>query len=659
MNGPRLSQLTDLDSIVSSLKNGNYEYFIWKDATNLNISAFSGTNLLDTTLIGPNSSNVANPYFQKAFNDGILFTVSSFSMTPSGFSVTETTHFYNITGIEETLADTNIVLGDGSFADDGIYLAKKVNDQVELHLITGNTTASVKIIDLDNDYVAYNRITDLMQNTSTGLPVNTDGTMFFVLAVDFNNNGLPVYLAYNAQSLELIHKDSLAGMNNQTITTFTSNGVFVFSPMQTRVTRYSNNGADTFNNSFGIDLEGFDAYFIQERPTFSTDNTYFYYEGSSVPEIFMGEGVYIFENSIDKGLAFATFNRDRTSFKLHSFTVENGLVSSDAYEFEFSTVNNPNNHGGVISYQTIDEITANTTTHFIRYDQGWEFFHAYGDVILSYDALVMLDGNPYVVDVATITDSNRDNALISIYNGLDTSNDVMEIYLVDYDIRGIQIVGFAGNYMLMNVYNNTPPRTIHGQGLLINLSTGTIENLPEGISYLAPQLNETYSENIYFNNNIITAYKMGGAFSFDVTDIANTFTTISENLLTSTHSVWVNHAKDHFGENQDLVLVQETPYINPTNTSSFSVYHGDMSAGLDALTLLTTVEVEETFRNSSNLIITLEEIYVVSTMSNTITTLFGDVLPGFYYIQNGLFITFSDTYEETPTLFEEGDAIRI
>lgn len=651
--------MTDLDSIVSSLKNGNYEYFIWKDATNLNISAFSGTNLLDTTLIGPNSSNVANPYFQKAFNDGILFTVSSFSMTPSGFSVTETTHFYNITGIEETLADTNIVLGDGSFADDGIYLAKKVNDQVELHLITGNTTASVKIIDLDNDYVAYNRITDLMQNTSTGLPVNTDGTMFFVLAVDFNNNGLPVYLAYNAQSLELIHKDSLAGMNNQTITTFTSNGVFVFSPMQTRVTRYSNNGADTFNNSFGIDLEGFDAYFIQERPTFSTDNTYFYYEGSSVPEIFMGEGVYIFENSIDKGLAFATFNRDRTSFKLHSFTVENGLVSSDAYEFEFSTVNNPNNHGGVISYQTIDEITANTTTHFIRYDQGWEFFHAYGDVILSYDALVMLDGNPYVVDVATITDSNRDNALISIYNGLDTSNDVMEIYLVDYDIRGIQIVGFAGNYMLMNVYNNTPPRTIHGQGLLINLSTGTIENLPEGISYLAPQLNETYSENIYFNNNIITAYKMGGAFSFDVTDIANTFTTISENLLTSTHSVWVNHAKDHFGENQDLVLVQETPYINPTNTSSFSVYHGDMSAGLDALTLLTTVEVEETFRNSSNLIITLEEIYVVSTMSNTITTLFGDVLPGFYYIQNGLFITFSDTYEETPTLFEEGDAIRI
>jgi hypothetical protein len=486
-----------------------------------------------------------------------------------------------------------------------------------------------------------------------------EGYMFIIQAIDFSNNFQQVYLAYDYTSYEFITQGTFVDTANQTQTMFTKNGIFVFSPIQRRIDQYTTNGTNLFTDSLGIRLVEFNAYIIEEAVGFNEFNSYFYYPGSEFPSIFNNERIYVLESTVEKGLAFATYTADRTSFTLHAYTEANGLVSSQPYNYEMITSNAGSNKNGLISYQTLEQDTSNTITHFIRYNNGWEFFYAYGDVINSTDALVMHNASSYVVDVATITDSNRDNALISVYNGLETSNDVLNIYLQGYDLLSVQIVGFAGDYMLANVYNNTAPRNPIGQGLLINLSTGTIVDLPESIWYLAPQLNESYSPNIYLTNNTITAFNGSGGFSFDVTNITNTFTTISDKLLLGTHAIWVNLIEDHFGENQDLIIVQESLNINPTNTSSLSVYYGDLTQGIDALTLITTVEIAENLRNSNSFIFSLDSIYVISMESNVISTLHGDVVSDFFYVQNGFYITYSDTYEETITLLEETDAIRI
>jgi hypothetical protein len=654
VDAPRLSQLEDLQAIVLSLKNGNFEYFIWQDTTNLNISVFSGVTLIDTTLLGTKDVNSVNPYWYTSFNDGILFTVSSFLMSPSGIDISETTYFYNALGIEATLTDTNIVPAEGSYADDGIYIAKEVSGQLELHLINGATTDSVKVLDLDDGYISYHLITDVLDATS-GQATNLD-TMFIVLAVQNGGNFMPAYLAYNSQTLELVHSGLLRDMVTGAITSFTTNGIFVFSPMQQSVNQYTTDGTTTYSNSIGKQMDGFDAYIIEERTFFNGNNTYFYYPGSTMPAIFLGERVYVFENSSEKGLAFATFNEDRTTFKLHAYTDENGLVSSDPYNYSFLTPNSSDDTNGVISYQTNEQDTGNLITHFIRYNNGWEFFEAYGDVDESYDALVMSSNHSYVVDVAEITDSNRDIALISVYDGEANANTVTEIYLLNYDLLSVQILGFAGDYMLLNVYNNTAPRNPIGQGLLIDLTTGIIVDLPESIYYLQPQLNETYTENIYLNGNILTAFKGGNGFSMDVTDIDNTFTTFADNALRDTQVVWIDLVDDHFGVNQDLIFVQTTPFPNnPNGMSSLSLYSGDISLGIDALTLMTTLDVEEDIRNSNNFIVTSDAFYAFSMSENTVTTLWGDVLPNLFYVQNGVIIAISETYEETPTTLLDAD----
>lgn len=659
VDAPRLSQLEDLQAIVLSLKNGNFEYFIWQDTTNLNISVFSGVTLIDTTLLGAKDVNSVNSYRYTSFNDGILFTVSSFLMSPSGIDISETTYFYNSLGIEATLTDTNIVPAEGSYADDGIYIAKEVSGQLELHLINGATTDSVKILDLDDDYFNYYLITDVLSDFMTGQTTNLGGTMFVVLAIQFGGNFDPAFLAFNSQTFELLHQGLLRDFVTGTITSFTSNGIFVFSPMQQTVIQYTTDGRNTSTDSIGRKLNDFDAYIIEERTFLNEFNTYFYYSGSTMPAIFLGEHVYVFENSSEKGLAFATFNEARTTFTLHAYTDENGLVSSDPYNHAFLTLYSSDDTNGVISYQTSEQDTGNPITHFIRYNNGWEFFEAYGDVDESYNALVMSSNHSYVVDVAEITDSNRDNARISVYDGEANANTVTEINLQNYDLLSVQVLGFAGDYMLLNVYNNTAPRNPIGQGLLIDLTAGTIVDLPESIYYLQPQLSETYTENIYLNGNILTAFKGGNGFSMDVTDIDNSFTTFADNALRDTQVVWIDLVDDHFGVNQDLIFVQTTPFpTNPSGTSSLSLYSGDISLGIDQLTLLTTVEVEENLRNSNNFIVTPDAFYAFSMQANTVTTLWGDVLPTLFYVQNGVIIAISETYEETPTTFLNAERFR-
>ena len=116
---------------------------------------------------------------------------------------------------------------------------------------------------------------------------------------------------------------------------------------------------------------------------------------------------------------------------------------------------------------------------------------------------------------------------------------------------------------------------------------------------------------------------------------------------------------DHFGVNQDLIFVQTTPFpTNPSGTSSLSLYSGDISLGIDSLTLLTTVEVEENLRNSNNFIVTPDVFYAFSMQANTVTTLWGDVLPTLFYVQNGVIIAISETYEETPTTFLNSERFR-
>jgi hypothetical protein len=651
IGGPRLSQLDDLQRLVVSLKNNNIEYFLWQDATHLLITAFNGNTLIYTTSIGTIANHFLNAPWVVAFNDGILFTTAGPMSPPPNFAAPSlTTFYYSPSGLEETLLDTNIVLSEGAFATQPQHVVKIVNAVPELHIMSGPTTDTVKVMDLDPDYAIYDLISDQFRNVQSGSIVNL-GQMFAVSAVDFNNNGFPVTIIYSILTLEPIY--TLRFGNPNVITTVTQNAIFEYALGQGTVKIILPDGTTiTLNNVIANPLKTHRGYLIGES---MTGNVHFYVDGI-LNTTFPSSQFSVMSDDAENGLAFVIKDMETNSFTLHDYTPENGLTSSDAYPYEFGYTNITPNSRGFIRYESLEQDSGDPITTYIRYNQGWEIYHAYGEVANYARGHVVHDDVPYVIDFVPITNDNRDNVEIKIYNGLDTSNDVRSVFVNNLNVSGLSIAGFAGPYMLLQVSSLTSSFSV---GLIVDLTTGALEQLPEGISYLTPGLNEPFSEHIYLDGTTIHAYGRGGAFSVDMTDVTNTFATNTGDINSQTEYMNLLMYNDVYGENDDLVLLAINPFPNTDFMHELKFLRGDLSKGFSQLTNLVSINVNTNFITTHQFIIQPNAIYAVLDFGNGFVTVYGPSLPENYYVQNGVYVMITDTLEETPTTYTVAERVSL
>jgi hypothetical protein len=631
--GPRLSKLNAVESlqILGSLKVGQVEYFIWQDTSKVKISHFIGDNLEATSELGASGSVFFSGQLMTQYSNGILFTMQSMSG--------QTTYFYNETGIVNTLTDTAIVPTSTSLAS-AVHVSKLVGGSPELHTIDGsNPTISTKVLTLSaNLFVGY------FSDVYTMGAVNVDISENFRIITGFDTSiNQPVIEFYETTTFTKILTFSMMSPNRLAVT---ENAIFVANLMTMNVTRYSSTGSSSaytmavmFHYPYdqGVVIEQMMSQTItlfHDGIEFSTHNNKFHREVA---------------NNEDDGSAFLLVNTDFSGFYTYSFSEANGLVQGGFFSgnVEISSYTNV-----PPQFKSFNEVANTNVVGY--YHQGWTILETYGQIDDYYEAFVNINGTMYAIKIDPIATADPDAFEISLYHGGVGENQVLKVSLDDLNIKGWQLLGQVNQYLIMNISVGS---NITTYGYVIDLADRSYQALPETIWYMGTANTSTFRAKYYEQNGVIHGWTDLGSISFDLSDIAGTFTSTTNGANDTDETVQISLHEDVFGVNDDLVMVFTSPFPNPNNESFMQLYRGDIANGLASLTLLADATIDATSLYALGLIFDGVNVYGTTQYpSQTIFTYEGLALNGSFYVQNNMIILIDEVLNETVTNLSIADA---
>jgi hypothetical protein len=631
--GARLTKLNAVGSlsILTSIKNGSFEYFVWRDDANLSLSIFSGEELIDSHTFGDVSSFFYGGQSMVAYQDGVLVTIGSMGQS--------TSYFFDTIGLDTTITNTSIIpTSDGLQGD--IYLHKEVSSQAELHIIDEvNPSLSTKVINLTNG-LAYYYFTDVYDSGDVVVDISDN----FRILYTFNPSTMtPVAEFYTADLLV-----KFVDVTPMQLVSASENGIFVFDQMIQSVKYYNASGTlTTHTNSILYRFLEVDSVLIVKA--FSEE--ILVYQAGLLVSTYTGKSLRILANSKEFGAAFILINTNGTGFATYSITLENGVAQGTFYgETNLETFSDDNSSHYLPQFKVYNSVSQKNNVGY--YKHGWTTLETFGEIDGPYDAFIFVDDGesdvPYAVKLDPVNNDTANAFNVKLYNGAVADNTVLSIVLEDLNIQGVQLLARVNHYLILNVGVGSNTTAF---GYVVDLDLLTYVALPESIWYMGNQMNDSIRSFFFENNAIFNGFSTRGSVSFDLADIDGTFFTTTDGSNDATSITWIGFEDNYFNNNTDLVYVYTEPFPNPNNEADISFYVGDMSLGLDGMTLVTTNALPENFFNQSSFILSQTSVYALGTGdSMTITTLEGPIeLNGTYYIQNDVVIVLDEELNETVT----------
>lgn len=628
-DGPRLSRLNAVGdlTIVISLKNQNFEFFVWSDDEHYSVSVFNGQTLVDTDILGAINTTGFRAQSAVIYGNGILFS----SLSP----MVPMTYFYSETGTLTTLENHAILDGSDAIREEGIYLVHNQETSKKLVKLISPSLTPVDVNDLPtNDYYVFY---DKQWTEDVGRGPIDFSANFRVMQVLTQSFGTKI-LFFTQSSFTKVLELQLPLMGGELV--IHQNGIFYADPMTQQVTYINSVGQETiYTQAMLVNFRDAEAVVISIQ---STNTIYGFHKGilrntyndkTLIPMATDAAGKY--------GSSFILSATNGGSYGLYSINYSTGFTQHVVYAEAPPSVNNFD----LPTFYKENLVSATTTIGYYNY--GWNILEIPGAYGNGVDAFTTIDGVNYAVVLEPIPTATENTFLVKAFDGRQGNNTVYTTTITGVDVLGVDYIGIVNEYLVLTLNDRN---TLTGTSFVVDLIGETYYTLPEDIWYMDSAV-------LTEEGDVIQIYSYAGFVTIDLNDPQGGFFTTSSATLNSTGTVSAGYTDDFFGENDDLVYLVREPFPNPTNLITIEFYRGDRSLGVPSLTLITTYETTSDSIFQGQFSFVGDNIYAYNPwQENSLFTILGDEVPSNYYVQGTALVALDEELNET-LIAEDIDAV--
>jgi len=611
----RLNPVGDL-SIDLSIKNGNFEFFVWSDDENASVSVFNGQTLVDTEVLGSSDAIRVAPDTAVAFGTGVLFT--------AGFA-SRTTYFYNETGTLTTIANHGILMSSSQLREEGIFLVDESEATFKIVKLIAPSLTPVFVNNLPSNgfYAQYDDRFTIMMNQD---PVDFSANFRVMQRIDLQV-GRPVFEFYSVSNFTKVLEFTVPMMTGEFVA-FT-NGLFLSNQQTQTVKHVSAAGVETtYTNAQMFSFIDDNGILIANQ---QTRTVYAFFNGQLI-QTYSNKSLTVMSARADYGSGFMLRDQTMNSYALHAFDAVDGLSQFGVYAIPNLVITN--NMGRIPTawhYNNVSDIT--TVAYF---NHGWKVIEVQGEYSEAFNTFTTIDGVDYAISLETQLPTSGKTFLVKALDGRANNNTVHTTTITGVDVFGVDFLGVVNGYLILTL-NDTVTRK--GTSFIVDLLNETYVTLPEDIWYMR-------GANFIENNGVIHGYGELGTITVDVNDVDSLFTT-SSGRLDDTEVIFISLKHDFFGEDDDLVILTRQPFPNPTNATTYELYQGNSELGFESLTLLTSYSTTDNTFTNLQLVFAGNNIYAYSSfMQGSLITLKGPQMPANFYVQSGALVALEDDLTE-------------
>jgi len=617
--GSRLARLNPVGdfAIVISIKVAALEYFVWSDDNNFKVSVFDGQTLIKTDDLGSKSNSYFAPQAAAAYGSGILFSSQGLSSN---------TYIYDEEGTLTTLNNYSLLYSSNRVRQEGLFLVQNVTPTHKLVKLVAPSTTPLFVNNLPSTGM-YTRFDDEFPDFE-GNEIDFSANFRVMEVIDTSSpNFSRKFEFFTASNFTKVLESTFPLQNGLLV--INQNGLF-FANMMTQTVKYiSAAGAETnYTQAMLMEFRQSQGVLVSVQ---STRTVHSFFKGQ-LTQTFTNRIPFVMANSPEYGSSFILSSDNGNSFSVHYIDPVIGFGQTIVYLVPPPSLNT----FGIPTYRFYNSIANITTVGY--YNHGWTILEVPGQFDDGFTTFTTINDVNYAILIEKTPTATANTYLVKAFDGRPNVNTVYTTTITGIDVLGAAFIGVVNNYLLLTLSDNV---TRTGTSFVVDLIDETYVTLPENIWYMSEAL-------LLEDNGIIHGYGQYGAFSVDLNNIIPSFFTTSSGRNDDSEITYGSLQSDFFGEDDDVFFLIQSPFPNPTDTSTIEIYRGNIELGFESLTLLATYQTTENSFTQREVAFVGENIYAYYFYQfDTLITILGDAVSGNHYYQGDSLIAIDDELNET------------